>query len=377
MKPIKIILPFLLFFSIYCQAQEEQTKPRCDYNEWADRFGESEKYNSLLEEACKELNAGNYIFALQKMEEAIAIDSARNGIDNINVYIDSQHRRLKDFIENSSTGSPNTAELPAAPDIQVVEPKIQTPEQPQAPELPQALSNQPSPELKPDPVETAQSPLPEVPNEKKEEIEAPPVFEPIVVETELPAQKQSEPEILETPENDEIETVNFSETEKAAFQEKGMQKVKQLENFIFQIGSKASPMELSSQSIENALLLFDDPEKRTVQVSSINATAKPKFKIKQYLQRVRNLNYDEITIEWADLQYTSDFTKGPDGNYYAYVVFSQRFTGMKDSRVVYQDVTTKRTEIVLKIYEKAVQGELTSNWDVFLGDISVVQTGTN
>ena len=109
----------------------------------------------------------------------------------------------------------------------------------------------------------------------------------------------------------------------------------------------------------------------------VNVAGKPKFKIRQYLQRVRNLNYDDITIEWADLQYASDFTKGPDGNYYAYVVFSQRFTGSKDNQIVYQDVTTKRTQIILKIYEKAVQGEITENWDVFLGDISVVQTDTN
>ncbi|MBL0341163.1 MAG: hypothetical protein IPP71_09670 [Bacteroidetes bacterium] len=116
-------------------------------------------------------------------------------------------------------------------------------------------------------------------------------------------------------------------------------------------------MSLSSQAIENAIKLFDK-EDRTVQVSSVNVAAKPKFKIRQYLQRVRNLNYDDITIEWADLQYASDFTKGPDGNYYAYVVFSQRFTGSKDNQIVYQDVTTKRTQIILKIYEKAVQEKL-------------------
>lgn len=360
----------------------------CTYDDWADRHNENEKWNSLLDEACKEINEGNYRQAISTLDEAIAIDSAANEGD-INVFIETQYRRLKDFVENSPAVTTTTENTnPETPPQAPIENTVKEPEvvpstvlvplsigttEVVEPTIDNNISQASIPELSEPEIKNEPSNEELVKPEKEE-----PTKEPELIYTEpepnLGIEQENIAVVLE--DNDEPEEISFNEAEKTAFQEKGMQKVKQLENFIFQVGSKSSPMSLSSQAIENAIKLFDK-EERTVQVSSLNVEAKPKFKIRQYLQRVRNLNYDDITIEWADLQYASDFTKGPDDNYYAYVVFSQRFTGSKDNQVIYTDVTTKRTQIILKIYEKAVQGEITENWDVFLGDISVMQTDTN
>ena len=89
------------------------------------------------------------------------------------------------------------------------------------------------------------------------------------------------------------------------------------------------------------------------------------------------LPYDKILIEWADLQYTSDFRKGVDGNYYGYIIFRQRFVAEKDNQVVYEDLTTKKAEVTLKSYNKNIEGQAIENWDVFLGDIRVQQTEAN
>ena len=439
MKAIKLIFAFV--FLLTCSGYSQTDKFVCNYTDWADRFKDNDTYNKLLDKSCKEINAGNYSQALQTLNEAIAIDSTINGED-VSVFISSQYRRLKDFVDNNpnssnqsiidTTTASQTMEdksknevatepekINAPPPVNV-NPVVETQEaQNKSVEVPSTeLSNTinsagelPNNEIAQnvvadssnDKIATAPIESNEIKSTGTESVNppdestaivttnknAPPddpakntiveptkALEPIFSESDTIQLNATEPIEKLNATDEDPEEVKFSDSEKSAFQEKGMQKVKQLENFIFQVGSKTSSMSLSSQAIENAVQLFDR-EDRTVQVSSTNSATKPKYKVRQYLQRVRNLNYDDITIEWADLQYASDFTKGPDGNYYAYVVFSQRFTGKKDNQVVYQDVTTKRTEIILKIYEKAVQGEITENWDVFLGDISVVQTDTN
>ncbi|MBP6392598.1 MAG: hypothetical protein KA352_17035, partial [Flavobacteriales bacterium] len=89
---------------------------------------------------------------------------------------------------------------------------------------------------------------------------------------------------------------------------------------------------------------------------------------------LRMLNYDLVKIEWADIQYASDFELQMDGSYTAVVSIQQRFTGMVDGEVYYSDVTNKNVQIKLRTYEKVQEGRTTVLWDVFLGDIGVVST---
>lgn len=190
-------------------------------------------------------------------------------------------------------------------------------------------------------------------------------------------EKNSQPEELKpvnlTPGSGNSEVKNFTDTEMDDFHTKGMTKIKLLETYIQQVGSKLSASFISSQAIENALQLFDS-EDRTVEVSSVNRPDKTVYKIKVYLNRLKILNYDEVDITWADFNYASRFIKGGDGKYHAYITFAQRFTGIKDGQVVYSDVTEKRQEVILQSYKKTIEGAETEMWDVLLGDMSVEHT---
>lgn len=420
-----IIAVCLVFSATLANSQDDKFK--CVYDDWANRFNNNSEWNSLLESACKDINASNYEAALTSLKKAIAIDSAANAGD-VNVFIESQYRRLKDFIEfslkegaagNNSTEGHDTKkqETVTDPQEQAVTdvPKSQTEptkEEEKVSEIEKtadgdATKNAESKDISQDvneqgstadkskaSVETSDDKSSSISSNEStsvvneatsvhQEVENPVVEETAVKPEEVPLANQEVEQPskdLEQNESSTAETVEsdngkmtFSEEEKVEFQEKGMQKIKQLESYLIQIGSKSTPLSMSSQAMDNAVQLFDR-EDRTVQVSSVKNELKPKFKVKTYLQKIRNLNYDDVEIEWADFQYASDFYLGKDGNYYAYIVFSQRFTGTTDNKVMYQDITTKRTEIVLKFYEKASQGELKKMWDVFLGDISVLQT---
>ena len=129
------------------------------------------------------------------------------------------------------------------------------------------------------------------------------------------------------------------------------------------------------KSINQAVQLFQNEEAR-VEVSSTKSQEKNKYKIRDYLNRLqfRSGQYDKIIIEYADINYASEFKKGADGNYYGVVTFVQKFRGFVDGEVVYGDITKRNLTIVLKHYEKAVEGQTVDSWDVFLADVGVVET---
>ncbi len=186
--------------------------------------------------------------------------------------------------------------------------------------------------------------------------------------TPIPNQNLSE-EVIKT---DDIKS--FSAAELENFKIKGMQKILQLEGFIKQIADKHTDEFTTTQVIESTTRLFENPDDRIVEVSTTKSPDKIRKKLKNYLNSLHLLNYDNVVIEWAEVNYASDFIPAPDGTYRATIVFSQIFEGYKDNIPVYRDRTTKRTEIILKKYNKEISGSSVEEWDVFLGDISVEHT---
>ncbi|MFM7216932.1 MAG: hypothetical protein ACKO1U_02800 [Bacteroidota bacterium] len=169
------------------------------------------------------------------------------------------------------------------------------------------------------------------------------------------------------------ERKSFSSADLATFQSKGLAKVKRLTEYLNIISDRSTPMNTSMSTIESAVALFDG-EDHQVEVSSLKRPDKSRFPIRTYFNRLRMLSYTKVVIEGASFTYVSSFRKGPDGKYYGIARFRQTFTGYKDNKPIYSDVTTKTVTITLMPYQKAMEGESLENWDVFLGDISVTQT---
>jgi hypothetical protein len=213
---------------------------------------------------------------------------------------------------------------------------------------------------------------------KSKELEQPVTKEAAEKETKIEAIASSDPDMPEimtedTPDKEEPRL--FTNEELASFQEKGIIKVNTFKNYLNKIGNKSTTQSAGLDAINNALKLFYG--NTFVQVSSTRHDAKPKYPTKTYLERVRALNYDKVEIEWADFQYTSNLRKAPDGNYYGYIKFRQRFKGIRDGKVIYEDITDKTIAVVLKSYDKAIEGETVENFDIFLGDMDVLQTMKN
>ncbi len=183
----------------------------------------------------------------------------------------------------------------------------------------------------------------------------------------------------DTPKNERMTdgTAAFpgGEEEFDRFRQKAVQKVDEFGRYIATIVNPKTPADKSNSTIELAFTLFVNEEVR-VEVSNVNTGVKNKYKIKDYLRRLKlkGSDYQEVEVSYADIGYASDFVKGPDGNYYGVVSFVQTFKGFADGKMLYGDVTQRNITVILKLYEKAVEGEKKKMWDVFLADVGILET---
>jgi hypothetical protein len=159
------------------------------------------------------------------------------------------------------------------------------------------------------------------------------------------------------------------------FGKKAIDKTKEFTGYLQSISSVNDNRDAATKSVNLACGLFVNEEAQ-IEVSNTRLGTKNKYKIRSYLNRLllRSGQYDKIDIEYADINYASKFKKAADGNYYGVVTFVQKFQGFIDGNMVYGDITKRNVTIVLKHYEKNVNGEAAAGWDVFLADVGVVET---
>ena len=157
-------------------------------------------------------------------------------------------------------------------------------------------------------------------------------------------------------------------------------KVKALTDHFAKIAKKEEADSIKDYHIEACLDLFvgrgdditdDDgnviyPAPR-IEVSSLSTGRTNSYFIKNYLVRLKGLQYSKIVFKTSEC-YLADggIKKINDNQYSATVVFYQVFIGYKGDLIVYRDKTKKRVQIII---EKTRTG-----FDVLLGNISVDQT---
>lgn len=159
----------------------------------------------------------------------------------------------------------------------------------------------------------------------------------------------------------------------AEFEQIALEKAKDLGAYIEIISDRSSASQDVDNSVELAISLFLD-EYQTVQVSSVNRSMIQSYRIRKYLGRLRLLPYRKVEIEWFDVHQVSDIKLGTDGRYHGVITVYQRFKGYTGDQIVYEDVTEKNIEVILDKISKNVGGTIVNNWDVFLGDLNVIET---
>lgn len=166
---------------------------------------------------------------------------------------------------------------------------------------------------------------------------------------------------------------SISPQRKKAIDSLAMEKVRDLSKYISLIGDKDSPFSEANRAIERTLELFT--AEAEIGVSTLSSTEVGYYLVREYLQRLMALNYDQVEITWFDIHYISDLEQQPDGRFVGVVTIYQQFTASsKEGQVVYKDTTKKDITIYVERKETQINGRMIGFWDVILGDIRVTET---
>jgi hypothetical protein len=165
--------------------------------------------------------------------------------------------------------------------------------------------------------------------------------------------------------------------EMAEYHAQGLQKVRLLDEYIALILNKGvnttSPDNTAvDQAVDEAVELFVNEESQV----AVSGTRTNYYLVRDYLERIKNYSYGRVEIKWSEIGYLSGFKKGSDGNYYGTVTVTQKFSGYNPEGEVpiYEDVTRKNVNIVLKTYTISRDGEIDTECEVYLSDIGVVDS---
>jgi len=166
---------------------------------------------------------------------------------------------------------------------------------------------------------------------------------------------------------------NLSPQRKQVIDSLALEKVRDLSKYISIIGDKKTPWSDAQRVIERAAELF--MENSEIGVSSLGKQDVNYYKVREYFDRLMQLNYDKVTIDWYKIQYVSDLVRQPDGTYVGVITIYQRFQAYdKEKGLVYEDTTKKDITVYVKRKETQIGGRLIGFWDVMLGDIRVKET---
>jgi hypothetical protein len=165
----------------------------------------------------------------------------------------------------------------------------------------------------------------------------------------------------------------ISPQRKQAIDSLALEKVRDLSKYISIIGDKKTQWSEAQRVIERAVELF--MEGSEIGVSSLSRPEIKNYKVREYFDRLMQLNYDKVNIEWYKIQYVSDLERQPDGTYVGVITVYQRFQGYdKEKGLIYEDTTKKDITVYVKRKETQIGGRLIGFWDVLLGDIRVKET---
>lgn len=130
---------------------------------------------------------------------------------------------------------------------------------------------------------------------------------------------------------------------------------------------------------ENTVKTLFVNDRKEVTVSSLNRDDFKFYVIPVYLERMENLYYKRVEIDFNEIHKVTDLKKAPDGTWTGTVTFSQVFRGYDDfdsAQPRYSDITHKNVTIVVRRVESFTGGSRPEvEWIVLLGDIGVNETG--
>jgi hypothetical protein len=208
----------------------------------------------------------------------------------------------------------------------------------------------------------------------EEKTETAPVNNPVEAKTETPLVTSNyvQPKTEQSTATPEPAKPSLSEEEYQQYRTKAMQRVDEFGNYLNIITDKSLDGKEREKAIEQVVKMF--LPNATIEVTTKDKPGSKKYKVRDYLTRMKLLPYSSAKVSWSEIQYVSELKQEADGNYYGTITGQQTFMGYGGTGgtdVLYSDVTQKNVKVKLQSYQKVVDGQNVNNWDVLLGNIGV------
>lgn len=165
---------------------------------------------------------------------------------------------------------------------------------------------------------------------------------------------------------------SLNEEEYQQYRTKAIQRVDEFGNYLNIITDKSLDGKEREKAIEQVVKMF--LPNATIEVTTKDKPGSKKYKVRDYLTRMKLLPYSSAKVSWSEIQYVSELKQEADGNYYGTITGQQTFMGYGGTGgtdVLYSDVTQKNVKVKLQSYQKVIDGQNVNNWDVLLGNIGV------
>jgi hypothetical protein len=191
-------------------------------------------------------------------------------------------------------------------------------------------------------------------------------------ETPLVTSSYAQPRTEQSTLTPEPTKPSLNEEEYQQYRTKAMQRVDEFGNYLNIITDKSLDGKEREKAIEQVVKMF--LPNATIEVTTKDKPGSKKYKVRDYLTRMKLLPYSSAKVSWSEIQYVSELKQEADGNYYGTITGQQTFMGYGGTGgtdVLYSDVTQKNVKVKLQSYQKVIDGQNVNNWDVLLGNIGV------
>jgi hypothetical protein len=153
------------------------------------------------------------------------------------------------------------------------------------------------------------------------------------------------------------------------FNARAMEKARELGMYMSKITDKNTDSESADLAITKACNLFVNDDARVEESKSDETAYKVKFKIREYLNRLKSMKYSQAKVVWVNVNYVSHLQKGVDGSYSGVITLQQKLQGISAESARYSEQVKTNMEVVLRNDQKADDGK--NSWEVVLSDIGV------
>ena len=148
-------------------------------------------------------------------------------------------------------------------------------------------------------------------------------------------------------------------------------KLDRLQGYMKQLVEKKFNNGDSKAVVDAAFHLFNDDTSKHVQVNNSDGVkTKP---VRRYLSALVSLPYKSAEVKIGDVTFASKLNPDPDGITFRGTAYIMQEVTLKNGDRTYHSVDKKTIEIIVKIREELEKGEMKKKWEVFLGNINVVE----